>query len=1227
MAEEKESGGEKKAAENGPSDSTPSSKSRRSGGVTRGKGGVPCRVHMLDGSDFDCELERKAKGQELFDRVCESLNLLERDYFGLSFRDHEDARNWINLEKRLSKQLKHTPWEMSFEVKFYPPDPAQLQEDITRYQLCLQIRDDILSGKLPCSFVTHALLGSYLVQAELGDFDPEDHAGNYLSEFRFAPNQTPELEDKVMELHKQHKGQTPAEAELHYLENAKKLAMYGVDLHQARDSEGVDIMLGVCSSGLLVYRDRLRINRFAWPKILKISYKRNNFYIKIRPGEFEQFESTIGFKLANHRAAKRLWKVCVEHHTFFRLMSPEPAPKQRLFFPRFGSKFRYSGRTQYQSRQASARIDRPPPHFERTLSNKRFSSRSMDALTLPSRERPVVVPEESKRHTLAGAPALRKLPSDEPGNQEELTKMSAKAAAQGAKAAGKELVDPNLRDGVRDTDVSPGDTDKKKDKRPVGGVAVMLPMDMKKMEQRQSHHETKSSKPSKEDARKSVVSDEKATGKGGKSPTSPSKDTKGGKSKSETSKPKEKPSKEKSDVAEVKVIQLQDPSTGITTEVYVTSRDVPSGGGGKEKKGDEVEKLRGRRDNSLPSKSSPRISEQVGKSGDIPTVTGVSPNDDSVEDWERREQLRPTKSESRLENFSEKGIQDQDVVRLSLTRSREKLGPLSESGDKVAATEPAGGYRKGIEASGARPKEGFWPPTISKQPRSSNAQEPPDTQAPVTSTPRPSGGPRTSATHGFGTATSDEAARRAAGFIGRQTSPYTKEYTYEVEEQGDQRRPYSPTRTGFSYAQPTTPPTSPSGQEAGEMSPGSRQVRGLAFTYSPTRTAPPKETAITGAPTATKVSTKGDKKNGHKEKKGKVPGTGGKVHGIDSSPSSESESSDSSLDEYKEEKAMTPSKVAKTKSSPPYPSQKMTYKVPTKKVIAHADGTYEEVIEEPGQVLAGTRPVVVGVVPSAGRPTSPGKTTPPGPRGPASTAFAKESKLSPTSSKIPTLGKDTSPQQFASFSLGKGSVEVSPTSPDGPAGVGSLDTTRKSTSTQQQRTVTQQMARSAKVVAVPIEDLPSTIVKTEAMKYDPTAMTGAPHPTSTTTVPVVSTETRKVAYQVDQPGEGMPPTGARFAATTVTTSAVPPHDVVEQEGEIVSSQTISSKTRTVETVTYKMERDGVVETRVEQKITIQSDGDPIDHDRALAEAIQEATMMNPDMTVEKIEIQQQSAAK
>ncbi|XP_050798067.1 band 4.1-like protein 3 isoform X8 [Gopherus flavomarginatus] len=340
---------------------------------------MQCKVMLLDGSEYGCEVEKRSRGQILFDKVCEHLNLLEKDYFGLTYRDMENQKNWLDPAKEIKKQMRSGAWQFSFNVKFYPPDPSQLSEDITRYYLCLQLRDDIVSGRLPCSFVTLALLGSYTVQSELGDYDPDEYGSDYVSEFRFAPNHTKELEDKVIELHKSHRGMTPAEAEMHFLENAKKLSMYGVDLHHAKDSEGVEIMLGVCASGLLIYRDRLRINRFAWPKVLKISYKRNNFYIKIRPGEFEQFESTIGFKLPNHRAAKRLWKVCVEHHTFFRLLLPEAPPKK---FLTLGSKFRYSGRTQAQTRRASALIDRPAPYFERSSSKRYTMSRSLDGASV-----------------------------------------------------------------------------------------------------------------------------------------------------------------------------------------------------------------------------------------------------------------------------------------------------------------------------------------------------------------------------------------------------------------------------------------------------------------------------------------------------------------------------------------------------------------------------------------------------------------------------------------------------------------------------------------------------------------------------------------------------------------------------------------------------------------------------------------------------------------------------
>ncbi|NWQ63168.1 EPB41 protein, partial [Neopipo cinnamomea] len=364
-----------------------------------------CKVVLLDDTIFECAVDKHAKGQELLKKVCDHLNLLEEDYFGLAIWDTPTSRTWLDPAKEIKKQVHGGPWDFTFNVKFYPPDPAQLTEDITRYYLCLQLRQDILTGRLPCSFATLALLGSYTVQSELGDYDPDLHGPDYITEFKLAPNQTKELEEKVVELHKTYRSMTPAQADLEFLENAKKLSMYGVDLHQAKDLEGVDITLGVCSSGLLVYKDKLRINRFPWPKVLKISYKRSSFFIKIRPGEQEQYESTIGFKLPSYRAAKKLWKVCVEHHTFFRLTSTEAIPKSR--FLALGSKFRYSGRTQAQTRQASALIDRPAPQFERTASKR--ASRSLDgavAVITPERSpRPTSAPAIAQSHPAEPAPA------------------------------------------------------------------------------------------------------------------------------------------------------------------------------------------------------------------------------------------------------------------------------------------------------------------------------------------------------------------------------------------------------------------------------------------------------------------------------------------------------------------------------------------------------------------------------------------------------------------------------------------------------------------------------------------------------------------------------------------------------------------------------------------------------------------------------------------------------
>ncbi|NXU16586.1 E41L1 protein, partial [Pardalotus punctatus] len=317
----------------GLSDKTTPSKTQKSPQKTTKKvKSALCRVTLLDASEYECEVEKHARGQVLFDLVCEHLNLLEKDYFGLTFCDSDSQKNWLDPSKEIKKQIRS-----KCLGRVHPPQPwGDLWQLAWGQGHCC-----LFSRVLPTSSLTCERWGG---QRTLS-VPPESwfRLGGSVAPPALCRGYRDSGEGVGGLLGQVLGGMTPGEAEIHFLENAKKLSMYGVDLHHAKDSEGIDIMLGVCANGLLIYRDRLRINRFAWPKILKISYKRSNFYIKIRPGEYEQFESTIGFKLPNHRSAKRLWKVCIEHHTFFRLVSPEPPPKGFLVM---GSKFRYSGRTQ-----------------------------------------------------------------------------------------------------------------------------------------------------------------------------------------------------------------------------------------------------------------------------------------------------------------------------------------------------------------------------------------------------------------------------------------------------------------------------------------------------------------------------------------------------------------------------------------------------------------------------------------------------------------------------------------------------------------------------------------------------------------------------------------------------------------------------------------------------------------------------------------------------------------
>ncbi|KAL0268614.1 UNVERIFIED_CONTAM: hypothetical protein PYX00_010476 [Menopon gallinae] len=314
-------------------------------------------VLFLDETQHTFHIDKNAKGQVLLDAVFLHLELIEKDYFGLQYCDNgnssacqnPDVMRWLDPTKPLKKQIRSN--HFYFRVKFYVTDPSKLQEEYTRYHFYLQVRKDIMTGRLTAPNSAACLLASYTVQSELGDYNPDEHKTGYLSSLPLIPGQTEDMERKICELHKLHKGQTPADAEYNFLEHAKRLEMYGVDLHKARDSSNKEIQLGVTSVGLVVFQNGIKINTFSWSKIVKISFKRKQFFVQLRREPSENYDTLLGFNMVSYRSCKSLWKCCVEHHTFFRLHSPHLRSKR---FPLglgfgIGSRFSYSGKTEFQT--------------------------------------------------------------------------------------------------------------------------------------------------------------------------------------------------------------------------------------------------------------------------------------------------------------------------------------------------------------------------------------------------------------------------------------------------------------------------------------------------------------------------------------------------------------------------------------------------------------------------------------------------------------------------------------------------------------------------------------------------------------------------------------------------------------------------------------------------------------------------------------------------------------
>jgi len=1033
-----------------------------------------CVVNMLDDSKLELAVEKKSTGSDILQRIADEINLLEYEYFGLLFYDTAGHKVWVSPEKKVSSQIKNA-WVVYFRVKFYPPEPSQLSEDITRYQLCLQVRRDIVDNKLPCSFVTHALLGSYLVQSEVGDFDTREHTSPaYLDAFAFAPSPAPpELPEKVMELHRTHRGQTPAEAELLYLENAKKLAMYGVSLHEARDQDSVDILLGVCASGLLVYRDRLRINRFAWPKILKLSYKRHFFYVKIRPAEYERVESTIGFRLAHHKGAKRLWKTCVEHHTFFRLTEPVGGRSGRGLLPTLGSRFRYSGRTQHQSRRRAQQSQRRGQDFSRSLS-RRLSSRSCDELGEEGAS------PGHKRHTMSHPPPH--IPGLDPPTPQ------ASSPVPGAKK--------NRRRGSASSGTSGSSLEgvfhsgKPQHKKPIGGVSV-LPS---------PHSHT--------------------------SPTSPS---------YATSSPKHA----KNGVSSRRGSQ-QDSSKGApgvhSSKPYGEGRHSPKSPGGT----------------GLSSAKSPGGRASTNKapgSPDSPPYTRQYSYEEL--DKEPRRTYSPTSHGFSYEGGKQDGSQEASGGQVR--RGHAQAFNYAPEGLDLKAKEK----ELGSEASSPGP-------VYRKQ----------DIDAGLM--------PESAVGEGSSSALDTSTEVSAAVAAGKGTPKKDKKADKDKSGKSDKK--------GKKSADKAAKRTSGAKEEA-----KAKNMRKKFGIFG----------GLLGKP---------------KQQKQK-PDEQGSHSGSNESISSKDSSSDDSVIQEARETAQPQDLDASLAASDRLPRDQSTllqadvsnrsYSVADQTLnasdITPADNT---LTEEPETGLTGlaTPPAALGMTRTTTHTSSHTR------RGEATEQRVHAVEGADGSLTVSTTQQKKSVEERA---------HVQATT---------VTTITEQHTTQPDHTATKQVQEktfSATTRTEPTGQQEET-VKTHHTTTQSTQRHTDPAPMAEVRrlpLPGPPSRDRTLSSGSDDSGTSVDPLDGPPSALPdpplTRVGVLPPQD--DSEAEIVSSQAVSSKTRTVETITYHTEHGGLTETRVQKKITIESDGGaPIDHDAALARAIQEATACNPDMTVERIEIEQQT---
>ncbi|XP_062521727.1 FERM, ARHGEF and pleckstrin domain-containing protein 2-like [Corticium candelabrum] len=312
---------------------------------------IICEIHIYRSEPVFLTVKKSARGQSVWEELLRHVQINDSQYFGLQYTDSANHKCWLDLRKKVGKQLEGgndgDSFPLELRVKFWPSDPRIVEDELVRCLLAVELHEWLQRGRLKCEQHTIVQMGALTLQSELGNYDSSRHRRGYASHFCISCYQSSALEAKMESLHQTDycQGLSPSQCDQQILEVARKLRLYGLHQYAARDNEHATIELGLSCNGVLVLVQETVMNQFPWAAIGKSFIQGCVLYIELHPLQLGDTMVQVGFTMESVHIAKEVWKLCLEFHAFYysSQTNEESVDVKCLSLSRLKSKYHCSG--------------------------------------------------------------------------------------------------------------------------------------------------------------------------------------------------------------------------------------------------------------------------------------------------------------------------------------------------------------------------------------------------------------------------------------------------------------------------------------------------------------------------------------------------------------------------------------------------------------------------------------------------------------------------------------------------------------------------------------------------------------------------------------------------------------------------------------------------------------------------------------------------------------------